>query len=283
MLDFLPGIFFGVIASAAAVAVGRRYADRISSRVKLAIVLACVFLICVFRLFVEERLWVARVFPFSGVLTCVALTPVFACVAVGFGWDLLGPRKSRRALASVILIGISIFTSYRMFIERRAPTLFDYRADGWAQQTTQASCSPSSAVNLLKNYGISATESEMVDRCLTTYRGTTRLGLYHGLKQKLTGTKFEPRPFWGGVDALLARTEPAIIFVELKSDVGIDPRYINNWGWRVGLKHVVLYVGRDPENVSQVLIVDPAVGAESWGIDSLRLLFQGEGVEVVRK
>lgn len=283
MIDLLPGIFLVLILSVAALVAGRLLSKKIGSTSKLAIVLGCILLICLFRAFVEERLWVARLLPFSSALTVAALSPVFACAAVGFGWELLGPSVWRRLLVSIPLVGVAVFASNRMFFDRRAPTQFDYRSNGWALQTTQASCSPSSAVNLLKHYGIAASESEMVDRCLTTHRGTTRLGLYHGLKQKLADTTFEPRPFWGDVDTLLARAEPAIIFVELKTDKGIDPRYINNWGWRVGLKHVVLYLGRNAENPNEVRIIDPAVGAENWGIDSLRLLFQGEAVELIAR
>lgn len=282
MIDLLTGFAFVLLMSVVALLIGRQCPGKIGGKSKLAIVLGCIVMICLLRVFVEERLWVARCLPFSGALTCVALSPVFACAAVGFGWELLGPSTWRRLLVGVPLIGIATFASFRMFVDRRAPTQFDYRSDGWVLQTTQASCSPSSAANLLKHYGIAANESEMVDRCLTTYRGTTRLGLYRGLKRKLAGTNFQPRPFWGDVDTLLARSEPAIIFVELRTDQGIDPRYINKWGWRVGLKHVVLYLGRDPEDKDQVCIIDPAVGPENWPIHSLRLLFQGEAVEIQR-
>lgn len=283
MSDLLPGILLVAALCVGVLFAGRRWARNLNPNVQLAIVLGGIAMICVFRTLVEERLWIARWLPTAGALTWVAWSPVFACMAVGFGWERLGPTRWRRLLASLLLIGIAIFASNRMFLDRRAPTQFDYRSNGWTLQTTQASCSPSSAVNLLKHYGIVANESEMVDRCLTTHRGTTRLGLYRGLKQKLAGTHFEPRPFWGDVDTLLARTSPAIIFVELKTDVGIDPRYINNWGWRVGLKHVVVYLGRDEANPNEVRIIDPAVGVENWPIDSLRLLFQGEAMEIVER
>lgn len=283
MVDLLPGMFLIATLGAGAIVAGRAASDTFGAKSKLAIVLACILMICAFRVFVEERLWVARLLPFSGALTCVALAPVFACAAVGFGWELLGPNRWRRLLVSMPLVGIATFASFRMFVDRRAPTQFDYRSGGWVLQTTQASCSPSSAANLLKHYDIAADESEMVDRCLTTYRGTTRLGLFRGLKRKLAGTRYDVRPIWCDVDSLLNRTEPAIIFVELKTSEGIDPRYVSKWGWRVGLKHVVVYLGRNPENEREVHIVDPAVGPENWPIDSLRLLFQGEAVEIVSR
>ena len=163
MIDLLPGIFLVLTLSIAALVAGRLFAKKISPTSKLAIVLGCIVMICLFRAFVEEHLWVARLVPYSGALTIAALSPVFACAAVGFGWELLGPSRWRRLLVSIPLVGVAVFASNRMFFDRRALTQFDYRSNGWAQQTTQASCSPSSAVNLLKHYGIAASESEMVD------------------------------------------------------------------------------------------------------------------------
>jgi Peptidase C39 family len=280
-MDLLPGIFLTLTLCVGGLLLGPIWSRGRSTRHRIAVVLICMAGIVVFRAWIEERLWVASIIPWSGALTMVALSPALACIAVGVGWEWLGPTRLRRSFISVALIFTALFASWRMLIERRAPTQYDYRSGGWVLQTTQASCSPSSAANLLKHYGIRVVEAEMVDRCLTTSRGTTRLGLYRGLKRTLAGTPFDVRPFWPTTEELLSRSEPAIIFVMLNSSEGIDPRYVRDWGWRVGLKHVVVLTGR--EGPDHVRVIDPAVGEEVWEIASLNLLFQGEAVEIVKR
>ena len=58
-------------------------------------------------------------------------------------------------------------------------------------QSTAVSCGPCCAVRVLADYGIDATEEDMIDLCLTGRLGTPALGLYRGLKIKTEKTKWD--------------------------------------------------------------------------------------------
>src|SRR5205823_988864 len=51
-------------------------------------------------------------------------------------------------------------------------------------QTSEYSCGAAAAATLLKLNGIDAHEAEMMKPCLTSFRGTSFWGLYHGLREK---------------------------------------------------------------------------------------------------
>jgi ABC-type bacteriocin/lantibiotic exporter with double-glycine peptidase domain len=155
--------------------------------------------------------------------------------------------------------------------------------DSWSgnvcMQTSRNTCSAASAATLLKFAGIEASESEMAELCLTR-RGTTWAGLYRGLKQKTAGTGWDVEIFDATIDDLRASRQPVLLSVGLKETPRASEDYVNDWGWVPGQSHSVVllnFLGRDT-----VVIGDPAVGRELWSVKDLAVLWQGEGIRLVR-
>lgn len=162
---------------------------------------------------------------------------------------------------------------------------------GIARQTSQVSCSPTSAVNLLAHYEIQTTESEMAKLCLTrTARswlgmnfdegGTSWLGLYRGLKLKLDGTRLTPKFFTLSYEEFVEEPRGPII-ISLKLDAGLEESSpdlfatLSYAGWQPGVEHSVVF--REIEN-GFVSIIDPKVGYENMRAREFKALWVGRGI-----
>jgi hypothetical protein len=98
----------------------------------------------------------------------------------------------RHLTAAPIIFWAFFATPQSSLVEMNRHTPPAWR-DGVCLQSTGFTCTPSAAATLLNAYGISATESEMAERCATTRRGTHVLGLARGLASKLPSGKFVVR------------------------------------------------------------------------------------------
>src|SRR5690606_12744726 len=113
------------------------------------------------------------------------------------------------------------------------------------------SCSPAAAATLLRHYDIPATETELVDLCLTRLEGTSLHGLYRGLKLKTAGTPWDVEAFNGNLEQLHEYVEsgPVILNVRLPFEMGPESIYVTQWGWVPGQGHTVVVLRMDDRKV----------------------------------
>jgi hypothetical protein len=121
----------------------------------------------------------------------------------------------------------------------------------------------------------------MAELCLTRPAGTSMHGLYRGLKMKTAGTGRAVEAVRGDLDTLRAQRGPVILSVKLQPRSDVDPRYEQLWGWTPGVAHTVVFYGFRPDGKAE--IGDPAVGREHWRVQDLQVLWQGDGLRLVRR
>ena len=71
---------------------------------------------------------------------------------------------------------------------------------------------------------------------------------------------------------------PDTINFDISTD---DPRYVRDWGWEVGRPHAVILFRFLPDDL--VEMGDPSIGREKWHVKSLRVLWRGDGMRLVRR
>jgi predicted double-glycine peptidase len=156
---------------------------------------------------------------------------------------------------------------------------------GICRQTTDDSCSAASAVMLLHQQKIVATESEMADLCLTrSEKGTSLLGLYRGLAIKAASGGLRPQVVrLGTPERLLLLKQPAILNVGLKSDTPPDiAKKMQGYGWNFGSWHTIFLLKTDP-NGKAITVFDPSNGKERWPIEGLEYIWDGNALILTRE
>jgi hypothetical protein len=266
-----------IAAFALGLALGRRLPPRAGAALAFAV---CAFIVA-FVFHLSDRLLIARLLPFSGVIVLGDWLPPAVAVLAGLAWRRMPGAPWRRAVLVVPLVTICGLRSYgRLFGD--VPPLGQAR---WkaavCRQTSQASCGPAAAATLLEAHGIEATEAEMATLCLTRDAGTSMLGVYRGLKLKTRGTRWGVEAFRGDTETLRREPGAVILSVRLDPGPGVDARYQQLWGWAPGVNHTVVFFGfRDDGNAD---VGDPAAGREQWREEDVRVLWHGEGIRLVSR
>jgi predicted double-glycine peptidase len=278
--DLLIGVLIiGLISSLLLVA-SMRAALVLPPRLTNLLAIFLITMMVAFVFLLQGRIELSRVLPFSNLIMIGNWQPLIAAVFAGLIWRRLPAAMWRRTLVIAALVASCIYGIYEPVLGR-TPHLSDRWLDNICLQTSPASCTPAAAATLLTSHGIRATEQEMAMLCLTTTKGTSFHGLYRGLKLKTTGTPWDVYMFSDStIDDLRRMAGPVLISVELRPELGLDPRYQNTFGWLPGVAHTVMLI--DFVHGDLVRIADPAVGHEVWNLDDLRLLWHGEGATLVR-
>jgi hypothetical protein len=206
---------------------------------------------------------------------------VLAAAIMGLLWAAPGIGRLRKIALLTTLSMATLRVVAAPWVGQR-PVCGDLWEKGVCRQTTGASCGPAAAATVLASHGIAASEAEMANLCLTRI-GTSRLGLYRGLRLKTTGTPWRVEVFQGDVAKLRRRAAdgPIILFVGLRRGLRADPRYARNWGWTPGLRHVVVLFGF--EKGGRIEVGDPSVGRERWRTEALDVLWDGQALQLVRR
>ncbi|MBA4389053.1 MAG: hypothetical protein C0404_13815 [Verrucomicrobia bacterium] len=188
----------------------------------------------------------------------------------------------RRIISGTLLLAFCVI-SLLYPLRGECPPTHNNIVKGECIQTSQTTCSPAVAVNLLAFHGIKATESEMCRLCLTTREGTRLAGLYRGLRIKTAGTQFKVMVRKTDIEDLRRHvTPPAILSVRLNAETSRrEPKYVSTWGWTEGVAHCVLFLGFT--NETTVTMSDPSYGQEPWNIDAVKDLWTGQIVQLVRQ
>lgn len=244
----------------------------------LALVAICGLIYYTF--YVWDEPIIARLVPVSSLIVLGNWYPIFAGFISATVWNRV-PGNAKRKSLFVTALGLAAFYSVVRPLQGLPPECEDRRVSGICLQSSAATCSPACAVTLLSMYKIGATEGEMADLCLTR-TGTHWKGLYRGLKLKTADEIWEPVFFRCSFDELKAMPPaPRILTVEYKDSM---PGELSNGakdGWLPGVSHSIVLVSFERDG--SVSVADPTTGIETWTLDDLRLLWQGEGMRLVER
>lgn len=284
MGDIFGGCVTLASLSAAAILVGRRLAR--SRRLSLCAALSLLVAIG-YAFFLYDRLVLAWLVPVPGIAVLgnglllplsVFLSALVAPSIQGTVW--------RKAGFLPPLVALGAWHAFGPLAGAPPATVAKATlTDGVVRQTSESTCSAASAATLLIYAGIPASESELAALCFTRSAGTPMLGTFRGLAKKCKGAPFGVRVLsWATVAELKAacRTGPVMLSVGLdRWQRGYDPRYVTEWGWSPGSRHAIVLFGFLPGG--KLDIGDPSVGREKWDEDALAVLWNGEGVPLVRR
>lgn len=240
--------------------------------------------------------------PYSNAIIVGNWFPIITAVFSALIFHRVPPNVYRRYGMIVVLNLVGIYALIQPILG--TPPVCHDQVDDFlmARQTSQVSCSPTSAVNLLAQYKIDAKESEMARLCLTRSTrnwlglklgqgGTSWMGLYRGLKLKLATTHLEPRFFSVSYQRFMKDLPdyPLILSLKLSESLHLrDAKLFDDLiggGWQPGVEHNVVYLGpaesrsADGSNESKrVAIIDPFEGYEEIAIEKLEALWVGRGI-----
>ncbi|MEC9091194.1 MAG: hypothetical protein VX438_00715 [Planctomycetota bacterium] len=229
--------------------------------------------------------------PYSNAIILGNWFPVITAILSALVYHRIPGEKFRKYGMVTLLNLVGIYALFQPIVGITPECKNQIDEFGIARQSSQVSCSPTSAVNLLAYYGIKTTESEMSALCLTKTKrswlgfqlddgGTSWMGLYRGLKLKLSGSKFEPRFFSLTFEEFTEDPRGPVI-VSLMLDPSLEKKNPRQYerlrflGWRPGLEHNVVFVEMSDWSVS---IVDPEVGYEEMTPDEFEALWVGRGI-----
>jgi len=281
MLSIWVGIVIVWIIAAALAVLVAYLTRKLPHSVRILLVLLSIAWIVVNGHWLFDHPMLTGVFPFQNMLVLGSLQPFALGMLIGSAWHEIHGGWFRRGIIVSAGVGVCSWMSYGHLL-RPTPATRDRWKGDVCRQTSQATCSAAAAVTLLKLHGIRSTETEMANLCLSTDLGTTKFGLYRGLKIKTEGTEWEPRPLPQSVDKLISDGVcPALISVRIDPGQNVDLRYERDWGWVPGVSHtVVLLAFHEDETVE---IADPSVGKEEWRLQGIRDLYKGRGFYLARR
>lgn len=239
--------------------------------------------------YVWGQLWIVRWIPLPSVIVLSNWFPLILGALAATVWLRLAPASVMRRIPVIAAMIAAGAYSVFYFIPQTPPTCENQWADPvpplpWrvCLQTTKHTCSAAAAATILDTLGIQTTEQEMAHLCMTR-RGTTWLGLYHGLSTKLLGTKFKVEFFETDLEGLqqLETSAPLLLCCELDPTVAeAIPEYVSEGGWIPGTAHSVVYFGTLRR---RHIVGDPSRGYEAWTTEDLGLLWTGTGLKIRRR
>ncbi|MEZ6061825.1 MAG: cysteine peptidase family C39 domain-containing protein [Planctomycetaceae bacterium] len=239
--------------------------------------------------FIWDQLWIVNWIPLPSAIVLTNWFPLLLSALAATVWLRLSPGSlARRAPAMMLMIAAAVY-SVMYFVPTEVPVC----QDEWMKalpplqhavcvQTNDHTCSPAAAATILVALGIDANEQEMARLCMTSKRGTTWLGLYHGLATKLLGSGYRVEFFQAHTSDLqnLSAEFPLLLCCELnESDADMVPKYVSDDGWKPGVAHSVVYFGTVGQ-ADQHVIGDPSRGYEIWTAHDLGLLWTGTGLRI---
>lgn len=281
VMTALTGVLFlvGVVA-------GER-----STRLTSVLLLTLAVSLCVlYLLFLWDDILLANLLPFSNLIVVGNWLPLFSGFIAGLAWKSMPGSLFRRNNYAIALSSMGLLALFAPVVGA-VPECSEKWDGALCLQTSTRTCTPACAATLLHLHGLTTSEREMAQLCLTRrgqswYGGTCWQGLYRGLKLKTEGTEFDVEVLACGVDDLDALPDsPSILVVGVPADA--DPETVQKYiapkkdGWGLGELHSVVFNGFDP--MGNAVIGDPDVGWEHWSREDLRVLVRGRGIRLVHR
>ncbi len=244
-------------------------------------------LIGLYMYFVWGQLWIVNWIPLPSVIVLSNWFPILMAILAAVLWQRMSEHPLwRRIPAQLALIGVTAWSVISVipatppecgneWIEPQPP--IPYRV---CRQTTPHTCSAAAVATILYALGIESSEAEMSRLCLTR-RGTTWLGMYHGLSIKLMATGYQAKFFDGSVNDLPQMTSqyPVLLCCRLdQATAEAVPEYVQEDGWIPGVLHSVVCFGKLGD---LFLIGDPSqVRLERWTQHDMQNLWTGTGLMI---
>jgi hypothetical protein len=227
------------------------------------------------------NVWLTTLLPLSNLIVLGNWFPLATAFLAGLAWKTVPGGPIRKMVPVVALFIAGAYSILSPVLGEPPQCGNRWSREGICIQTTQITCTPACAATMLRLHGIEATEREMARLCLTR-KGTSWMGLYHGLKRKTAGTKWDVEVVSCRADELRELcTSPMILTVGLHDVTRHDAAYRTEEGWIPGVDHsVVLLEFRSP-NWIEVADPSPEIGLECWRMDDLNVLWRGPAVRLV--
>lgn len=278
MIDLYVAMSIVWLTAAVCFLMVSRWAGRTAGRTRSVTAVIVLLAGAAYVLYVRDNTQLTAFFPFSSLIILSCWFSVFCGILSGLAWQQAGASRFRRLWPVFALTVLGVFSTIHPLLGA-PPSCQDRWEDDVCLQSSWHSCSAACAATLLKQHGIEATESEMVDLCLTR-KGTTWQGLYRGLMMKTAETEWRVEVSEPSVTDLRdGEMFPAILSVGVPSGVSVDPIYTDSYGWPPGQLHSVVLFGFDSDG--NPMIGDPSVGRESWSATDLQVLYRGVATRLV--
>lgn len=220
----------------------------------------------------ESSVW-SRLLPFSNLVVIANLVPLCGAVLAGLAWMTSPGSRTRRAVPVAAIAALGVFALVKPMLGQPPPCRDDW-VDGVCLQSSSVTCTAACAATLLREHGISATEAEMAELCLTR-KGTGWKGLFRGLMLKTQGTDWTVRVRQVPFEHLQSERGPLILDVGIPLGASVPDIYTTDYGWQPGILHSVVFYGFRAADRVAIAEPTPGVGREVWSADDLRILFRG--------
>ncbi len=278
MTDLYLALACVLVLSAFLACGGVIFARRTPQWLGLVVMIVLIVGLIVFLRSNGDRLWLAGVVPGSALIVAGNVTLPAVALLCGMAFARMPGHPGRRLVLLVPLAALAGFDLVRP-LYGHPPALGDAWKNAVCCQTSGDSCSPAAVATLLRAYGIAGNEKELAWLCLTRPGGTPPAGVYRALVLKTAGLPLRPEPFHCDL-ATLRRTldRPVLLTVGLEAGATVDPRYEKQWGWAPGVRHTIVlfrFLAND-----RIEVGDPDAGREIWSLDSLKVLWHGNGIRL---
>ncbi len=218
-------------------------------------------LMVVYLIWIWDRPLLSRILPFSGAIILGNWLPVIGSFFVGICIRTKRIAMARRMILAAMMAGLCGYSLARPLLGDAPHCLPLMHGQVLDFQTTDSTCSVACAAGLLRIHGISATEGELAELCLTR-RGTHWLGVYRGLKLKTAGTEWD----------VVAEEIPAAELVRGRSPLGVlsltfgpeSAARAAESGFGTHMGHSVVSLGHCERPGLTVFDPSPDYGIESW-------------------
>ena len=234
------------------------------------------------------QLWIVNWIPLPSVIILSNWFPILLAMLAAILWTRQQALSFvRRVPIQAALLGVTVWSVIYVipqtppdcknkWLEAEPPVPFRI-----CLQTTDHTCSAAAVATILETLGLESSEAEMAKLCLTS-KGTTWLGMYHGLSIKLWGTGYKAEFFEGSMDRLaeVVSTGPVLLCCQLTEQTAAAMgRYEEEGGWIPGVQHSVVCFASSGD---VFFIGDPSQKRmELWSRQDVINLWTGTGLMVV--
>ena len=260
-------VFIAVLAFFA----GRKITRCTAQHQQILILLLCIALAMAYVLLARDSAWQIMCMPFTNTIVYGKWLFIIASFLAGLlsSSGIIRPLSRLILIPSMLLVGSMDFGEYILYPK---PPIGNIVIDSIIGQSSDATCSPAACATFLRLYHVEVLEKDMVEACLTTKNGTPNQGIWRALKMNVPdGYKVSVSHF-RDYNSL---PFPLLVNLKLEKSVYNSNRYYGQWGWKPGVPHTVVLLGRADNG--KLLVADPATGMDLWDYQILDNLWDKVG------
>jgi len=281
--DLLFAIFVIFTASLSACFLGRRI-SRSFHRVRMPLFAATILFTAWYASSWTGRVENIALFTVGSAVLLSNLTLVLASFLAGLAWEIDEVPAVRKAVGLGTLVALAAILFFapllRPVLKPVVVSSLGRWSNGVCLQTHEASCGAAATATLLREVGISATERELIDDCLTSQDGTEPLSLYRALVRRTLGKELKPQIAAKNPEAWDELGQYPILAMVAPADSGfLSPSQSGRLRHLLGRSsegHAVAILGRRANG--DYVIGDPSSGRVVWTPYELSLYFKGQAI-----